>query len=66
MGLVSTLKNKLKFITEYLEDILIVIGMLCIVGATLMVFGLGIALYVIGVFLITISLIDPHKLTRGR
>lgn len=59
--------NKLlQTFNEYIEDFLILFGIILIVVATLIVFSFGIALYVMGFFLILIGVFDHNDLKKGR
>lgn len=70
---IQKMKNKAKaqldkafqIFVEHTEDFFIVFGILLIVGATLMAFGIGPAMYALGVFFILIGTIDPHKIRKG-
>ena len=51
---------------NYIEDFLILFGMILIVVATIIVFSLGIALFVLGFFLIVVGIVDPNDFRKGR
>lgn len=55
-----------EFFNNYVEDFFILFGIILIVVATLIVFSFGIALYVMGIFLIMIGFVDPHDFKKGR
>ncbi|WP_145997049.1 hypothetical protein [Halobacillus sp. Marseille-P3879] len=60
-------KNTVEFVTDNVEDVLIFLGLLLIVVATLISFGIAPALYVAGVFMVLVGLgfLDSNILARG-
>jgi hypothetical protein len=58
------MKKALKFLADFIEDIFIVLGILLIVAATLLMFGLEHSMYVLGGFLIILGVVDPHFLRK--
>lgn len=53
-----------KFITNYIEDIFIMLGILLIVAATFIIYGLGISMLTLGVFLVILGVVDVHYLRK--
>lgn len=58
------LKSISQFVAEFTEDIYILIGIMLIVAATLMMFGIAPALYVLGGFFLLLGVIDPHAIQK--
>ncbi|WP_431798890.1 hypothetical protein [Halobacillus andaensis] len=56
-----------EFLAENIEDVFIFLGLLLIIVATLIAFGIAPALYVAGVFMVLVGLgiLDSSMLARG-
>ncbi|WP_371017392.1 hypothetical protein [Pseudalkalibacillus sp. JSM 102089] len=59
------MKKLVSFIADFIEDILIVIGVLLIIGALFMLYSIAISMIGLGIFLIIISVVDVHGI-KGR
>ncbi|MCP3026004.1 hypothetical protein [Halobacillus sp. A5] len=57
-----------EFVVDNIEDVLIFLGLLLIVIATLISFGVAPALYTAGTFMVLVGLgvIDPDRFSSGR
>lgn len=68
----SKFKNKItkmnkgfrEFLTLYLVDLFVLIGLLLIIAGVFLVFGIGISLIVAGILTILFTIIDVHTLWK--
>jgi hypothetical protein len=56
----------MSFIEDYLEDLLIVIGIIAVVAAMFILFSFAVGLLTFGVLAILMGVIDPHRQKKGR